>query len=206
MANQRKLINNEDAAIVTDSVSVSTINDFNSLAKPRVLTANITLGETETFEGNRFYAEYDESYAAGETKYVIYQMPNVASGKVVALQSRAFKTFESEASIEILWDSTGVVAGTTVPSFNENRNSLSTATMTINEVTSLTAEGTIRERDFIPATTGPGSTSAGGIASSLGFRLYSPDSFFILKVTNGATAQRIHVAYTWFELSSSDLS
>ena len=132
----------------------------------------------------------------------MYQMPSAASNRIIALQSRSFKSLNGAAEIEILWNSTGVVLGAQLPTFNENRNIPFDATMTINEVVSVVSDGTVRERDFLQGV-GSGNNSSGAISSDLGFRLYSPDSFFIAKITNLETqVNRIHISYTWLELKS----
>jgi len=181
-------------------------NIFGHKANKTGLVNTSELSEKETFDGHRFYAEYDKSFNSGEVKYVLYQMPSTSSGKIIALQQRQFKTESGGAEIEILWDSTGLSTGSSIPSFNENRLSSSVATMAINELTTPPATaGTIRERDFIPSAGNVGQSS-GGINSDLGFRLYNPDSFFVLKITNThAKSQRIHVAYTWFEMNESEI-
>ena len=176
--------------------------DHEGLSQPRLATTTLTNTEVMTFEGKRFYGEIDFTLASGATKYIMYQMPNVASSKIIALQSRQFKSLNGGAEIEILWDSTGVVLGASVPTFNENRNIAVVATMLINEVTSVAVDGTIRESDFLQGT-GSGSNSSGAISADLGLRLYSPDSFFIAKVTNlESQNNRIHLSYTWIEIDT----
>lgn len=160
-----------------------------------------TLAEAITSEGRRYYSEFDEVFTSGETKYFLYQFPSkMPKGLVVGLQNRQFKSLNGEAEITILWDSTGVVPGTPVPIFNENRNSPNVSEVVISEIVAPTTEGTIREQDFLTGS-GAGSKSSGDVSVGSGYRGYSPDSFFIAKVTNLHNANnRIRLAYSWVEV------
>lgn len=180
----------------------SAIKYYAEIKQSRVLTASITSAESLTIEGKRFNATADFTLAGGATKYIMYQMPNVASGVVVGLQNRIFKSLNGSAEIEILWNSAGVTLGAVVPSFNENRNSSVVAGMVINEATAVQADGLVRESDFLQGE-GSGSNSSGSISSALGFRIYSPDSFFVAKVTNlHSQNNRILLTYSWGEIEN----
>ena len=191
--------------LFNDSVDLASVSQtYPELDKQRLLTSEISYTEATTVSGGRFSSEFDLVYGTGEgttdTEYILYQMPPASSGVVVALDLRIFKSLNGEADLEILWDSTGIVTSTAIPAFNENRNSSKSAQMTINRVTSVVTEGTVRERDFLSGA-GTGSNSSGAISDSSGFRLYSPDSFFIAKIVNKHNANnRIHIAYSWLEI------
>jgi hypothetical protein len=183
-----------------DLTSVS--DSYDNLSKQRLLTTSASLSEITTVEGVRYYGEVDEIVAATESLYILYQMPPLSSGVIVALQQRLFKSLNGEATLEILWDSTGIAGGVAIPTFNENRNSANTANMTIARGITVTSDGIIRERDFL-AGSGKGRDSSGGISPAVGTRLYSPDSFFIAKITNLHNSDnRIHISYSWAELST----
>ena len=179
----------------------STIFESEVLSKSRTRVVSLTQAELSTAEGIRFYTEYDKVFSTGETVYLLYQMPAIESGFVVALQERRFKSLSGEAEVEILWDSTGVTPGTPLPSFNENRNSVNTSNMITSVIATPTTDGTVRETDFLTGS-GAGSNSSGDISPDSGSRIYSPSSFFIAKVTNNHNADnRIHLSYTHAEIA-----
>lgn len=171
-----------------------------SLPDLRVRTASMTQAEYFTGIGSRYVVDYDAVYAGNETKYILYQMPSTASGLLVALQQRRFKSRDGAAEVEILWDSTGFTPGTPLPSFNENRNfEGDTGNMIASVIAPPATDGTIRETDFLNQI-GVGSNSSGDISADTGSRIYSPDSFFIAKVTNlDNGSNRIKLAYNWVE-------
>jgi hypothetical protein len=71
--------------------------------------------------------------------------------------------------------------------------------MIVSVIAPPTNEGTIREVDFLNQI-GQGNNSSGDISPETGSRVYSPDSFFIAKVTNLDNApNRIKLAYNWAE-------
>lgn len=185
--------------------SALTVTDFGSvvttaLPNARVRTSSMSQGEYFSAIGKRFVVDYDEVYAGNETKYILYQMPPLASGYLVTLQERRFKSRDAAAEIEILWDSTGFTPGTPLPSFNENRNFESdTGLMITSVIAPPTTEGTVREVDFVTQS-GIGNNTSGDISAETGSRIYSPDSFFIAKVTNlDNGTNRIKLAYNWAE-------
>ncbi len=185
--------------------SALTVTEFTStystaLAQARIRTSSMSQSEYFTAVGKRFVVDYDEIYAGGETKYILYQMPPASSGYFVALQERRFKSRDAAAEIEILWDSTGFTPGTPLPSFNENRNFESdTGLMIVSVIAPPTNEGTVREVDFVTQS-GTGNNTSGDISAETGSRIYSPGSFFIAKVTNlDNGTNRIKLAYNWAE-------
>jgi len=148
-----------------------------------------------TSEGNRFYAQFDEVFTTGETKYFLYQMPG--NGHAIALIKRLWQSLNGSAEISILWDSTGVVPGTPIYILNENRNSNIVSGVEISEIAAPTTDGLVIETDFLTGT-GQGSNSSGDISPESGFRLYSPSSFFIAKVTNLENSDnRIKLGYNF---------
>jgi hypothetical protein len=159
------------------------------------------LNDITTFEGSRYEVEFDSILGQGEVQYIMYQMPPLSSGVIVGLNSRGFKSLNGGAEMEILWDTTGITLGAPLPIFNSNRNSTNTGEMVVNLITGTpTTDGTIRERDFLTSL-GAGSNSSGSISPALGLRLYSPDSFFVFKLTNTHnSANRIKVTYSWLEI------
>jgi len=186
--------------------SALTVTNFGSvvttaLPGARVRTSSMSQGEYFSAIGKRFVIDYDEVYAGNETKYILYQMPPASSGYLVKLQERRFKSRDAAAEIEILWDSTGFTPGTPLPSFNENRNFESdTGLMIVSVIAPPTTEGTVREPDFVTQS-GTGNNTSGDISAQTGSRIYSPDSFFIAKVTNlDNGSNRIKLAYNWAEL------
>ena len=183
------------------------LKDYKSLNNPRVLTSALTLGEIETFQGNRFYFEYDRVFAEGEVQYLIVRMANASDKKTSTFQNRSLKTMLGSAEIDILLESTGYTIGDSIDTFNENTSSDNTAVTLINEISTPTIDGIIRERDFIPESTGVGQSTSGGINSDLGFRLYEQGAYAVIKLTNTYDDdQRIRLSYTWFEIDDEDLS
>lgn len=159
-----------------------------------------TESELVTIQGNRFYVEFDVVFTTLETKYIKYQMPPLSSGKIVALQQRIFKALNGEAEIEVLWNTTGGTLGAPLVSYNENRNTSNTALMVATPFTVAPSGGDVRESDFVTGT-GAGSNSSGDVSPAAGYRIYSPDSDFVLKVTNLHNMDnRIHVSYSWLEV------
>lgn len=192
-------------ALATSDKCALTATQFKSpvtdgLSNLRVRTSSMSQAEYFSAIGKRFVVDYDEVYAGNETKYILYQMPPASSGYLVTLQQRRFKSRDADAELEILWDSTGFTPGTPLPSFNENRNFESdTGLMIVSVIAPPTTEGTIREVDFLNQI-GQGNNSSGDISPETGSRIYSPDSFFIAKVTNLDNApNRIKLAYNWAE-------
>lgn len=187
-----------DRCALTATESKSPVTD--GLSDLRVRTSSMSQAEYFSAIGKRFVVDYDEVYAGNETRYILYQMPPASSGYLVTLQQRRFKSRDADAEIEILWDSTGFTPGTPLPSFNENRNFESdTGLMIASVIAAPTNEGTIREVDFLNIQ-GVGNSSSGDISAETGSRIYSPDSFFIAKVTNLDNApNRIKLAYNWAE-------
>lgn len=148
-----------------------------------------------TAEGNRYYAEFDLNFAAGQTRYFYYKMPN--TDMVIALIKRVFKSANGACELSILWNSTGVIAGTPIYILNENRNSSKISGVHISEIAAPTTDGLVIETDFLTET-GQGNNSSGDLSPDTGFRIYSPDSFFIAKVTNLHNgANRIRIAYNF---------
>ena len=171
------------------------------LSGPRMRVTTLTQAEYFTANGLRFYVEYDKVFTSGEVVWLLYQMPPELSGYYVSLQERDFKSLNGDAAITVYWDSTGFTPGTPIDSFNENRLfEANTGNMIVSEIAAPSVPGTIREQDFVSGI-GTGSGSAGGISATLGSRIYSPDSFFILKIENlHAQSNRIHVRYAWGEI------
>lgn len=171
------------------------------LTSPRMRTTSMSLAEYYTANGLRFYVEYDKVFTSGEVVWLLYQMPPESSGYYVALQERDFKSLNGDAAITIYWDSTGFTPGTPLQAFNENRIfEANDGNMVTSVITAPSVPGTIREQDFVSGV-GTGSGSSGGISSTLGSRIYSPDSFFIAKIENlHAQSNRIHVRYAWGEI------
>lgn len=158
-----------------------------------------TLAEAITAEGNRYSTEFDNVFNAAETKYYLYQFPSELD-TIVSLQNRQFKSLKGEAELVILWNSTGIVPGVPVPIFNENRNSANISKALVSEIATPLTDGIIREQDFLTGV-GGGSHSSGSISTDSGYRMYSPGSFFIAKVTNlHNNANRIRLAYSWVEI------
>lgn len=177
--------------------SLPPVYDNNQNWPPIVTT--FTEGEMLTIEGNRFYSEYSKVFTAGEVVYIRYLAPPDSSGFFMALQNRIFKSLNGEADLEILWDSTGVDVGAKQPTFNENRMSQNQSRTTVNLVTSVGGEGTVRESDFLTGS-GAGSNSSGDVSPELGYRIYGPDSSFIAKITNLHNSDnRIKLSYSWVE-------
>lgn len=185
-------------------INVNTVDGLiqkaESLANPRMLTSPLSLSDLLTAEGLKFQSTIVTTPLGGAVEYVLYQMPSIESGVVVALQERRYKSESGASDLEVLWDSTDIVInGSPLPTFNENRNSNKVAQMVISSLTS-TTDGIVRELDFI-AGSGTGNNTSGGISEGSGFRLYSPDSNFITKLTNKHnSANRTIVAYTWVEI------
>jgi hypothetical protein len=176
------------------------------LADTRVRTLPLTQAELASAEGYRYYSEFTTVLSTLDTVYVLYQMPPVESGVVIALQERRFKSESGGADLEILWDSTGVIPGTLLPIFNQNRNSANVAQMELSVIATPTTDGIIRETDFLNST-GSGSNSSGDISPASGSRIYSPSSFFIAKITNTHNQDnRILLTYTHAEISISSFS
>lgn len=195
------------ALATTDNASLA-VSEFESssvigrdLADARVRVTSLSQAEYFTGIGKRYVVDYDEVYTGNETRYILFQMPPASSGFLVALQERRFKSRDQGAELEILWDSTGFTPGTPLPVFNENRNFDSDiGNMVASVIGTPTTEGTMREVDFLNDT-GGFFASSGDISAQSGSRIYSPDSFFIAKVTNvGAGSNRIKLAYNWVEL------
>lgn len=194
----------------------SALKKYANLTEPRLLVTSLTQQELFTVEGERFYSFYDETFAAGETKYIQFFNPS-DSGVAVGLQNRTFKSFNEAADLKILWDYTitgGV--GASISVFNENNGfrSVGGSVETGNKLlvnlvpnANVTNEGIIREPDFLTAS-GAGSNSSGGVSADVGFRLYVPDTGFITKITNLDTnnANRILIAYSWIEVDLASLS
>ena len=148
-----------------------------------------------TTEGNRFYAQFDEVFANGETKYFLYQMPS--DGYAITLIKRTWKSFNGSCELSILWNSTDVVPGTPIYILNENRNSDNLSGLEISEINAPSTDGWVIETDFLTGS-GQGSNSSGDISPESGFRLYSPSSFFIAKVTNlHNSANRVILGYNF---------
>lgn len=171
------------------------------MAYPRARSLSLSQAEFYTSQGLRFYVEFDQVLTSGETVWLLYQMPPESSGYYVALQERDFKSLNGDAAITVYWDSAGFTPGTPLQSFNENRLfEANTGNMIVSEIAAPSVPGTIRERDFVSGV-GTGSGSSGGISATLGSRIYSPDSFFILQIENlHAQNNRIHVRYAWGEI------
>lgn len=75
----------------------------------------------------------------------------------------------------------------------------------ISEITAPTDEGITREVDFLTET-GRGSNSSGSVSSQLGFRLYSPGTFFVAKLTNSDNSDnRVILSYSWLEVSEEQI-
>lgn len=177
-----------------------------SLSDPRLRTTNIDQAELATLEGVRFDAEIDEEFGVNETKYFLFDMPDESEEFAIALQNRNFQTAEGFAEYEILWNSTGFVAGTEIPSFNENKRSTELGGMRVyrlDDGTDPTDDGDVRESGF----TGQDGffSGSGSVDPRLGIRVYD-DTFFILKITNGPDAQRIKCAYEWFKIPTTTLN
>lgn len=179
----------------------SVTHTYPSLTDQRVLTSNLDVEDLYTFEGLRYEVEFDEVLASNEVQYIMYQMPPLSSGYIVGLSSRNWKSLNGAAEMEILWDTSGITLGDSLTIFNSNRNSANTGNMTVNLITGTpTSDGIIREKDFLTGS-GTGSNSSGSISPSLGLRLYSPDSFFVFKLTNThSSSNRIKVTYSWVEI------
>lgn len=178
---------------------------FPSLAKPRLLVSSLDQGDIAVFDGHKFESSVTLSIPAGATRYIRYKMPTTASGKIVGLSNRNFKSLNGEATLDILWNTTGNIDGTSVPIFNQNRNSPLLSEMVINVVTGTTG-GLIRESDFL-ARIGIGSNSSGSISPELGLRLYSPDSDFVAKIVNTHNATNlIQLSYAHIEFHVEDLN
>jgi hypothetical protein len=115
----------------------------------------------------------------------------------VSLIKRLWKTDSGDAELSILWNSTGFTPGTPVLTINENRNITKSCGVLISEISAPSDEGLVIETDFI-AGTGSGSNSSGDISPETGFRIYSPGSFFIAKVTNlHGSSNRIKLGYNY---------
>lgn len=174
------------------------------MANPDILSSKgkdriLTVAESLTMSGSRFYAEAELNLAAGVTDYVLFQMPGKNSGLTVGLQNRQFKSLNGEASIEILWDSDYLNDGVLIESFNENNASDEVSQMEVRSGITVNVEGTVRESDFLTGS-GAGSNSSGDVSAELGFRLYKPGTFFIAKITNDHNAEnKIKIAYSWVE-------
>jgi hypothetical protein len=181
---------------------------YDSLVMERLLATTIDYNDMATFEGDRYEVEFDATVVSGVNgfQYIMYQMPPLSSGVIVGLSNRTFKTLNGECDLKILWDTTGTTLGAALPIFNDNRNSIKTPQMQVNLITGTpTTDGIIREGDFVTGT-GTGANSSGSISPSLGLRLYSPDSFFVAKLTNLHNASnRIKITYSWIEIPISDL-
>lgn len=191
----------EEGAAYLGEVSVESQGLFENLAEPRIRTSSASMAEMASMSGYRFDVTIDEEFGANEIKYFLFDMPLDTEGIAVILQNRTIQTSKSIAYYDILWDSTGYAPGSTIPSFNENKRSSNTPKMVVfrlDDGTNPVAEGTIRESGFA-GSDGGGATGTGAINPGLGVRVYD-DSFFIIKVTNGSTAQRVKVAYEWYEV------
>jgi hypothetical protein len=71
--------------------------------------------------------------------------------------------------------------------------------MIVSVIAPPTDEGVTREVDFLTKS-GTGNNTSGDISAETGSRIYSPDSFFIAKVTNlDNGSNRIKLAYNWVE-------
>lgn len=178
-------------------------HDYDMLSSPRIGVTSLDITELLTLEGYRFYSEYDEVLSSGEVVYVLFQMPPDLSGRTTGLQNRNFKSSSGEVELEVLWDTTGMVIDTNLPIFNENNGSLASPQMVVSVLTSVTADGTVREKDFLLGG-GQGSNSSGDISPSLGFRIYKEGTFFVAKMTNTHnSANRVHISYSWVEIPDS---
>ena len=187
--------------ITTNQLPLSTT--FSFLSNKRTPTANIDYVDVTTFEGSRYEVYFDDTLTSGASQYIMYQFPPLSSGVLVALSNRSFKSLNGSAEITILWNTTGYTLGAPLTTFNTNRNSTRTSETQVNLITGVpTDEGLIRESDFLTST-GVGSNSSGSISPSLGLRVYSPESFFVAKVTNlHSQVNRIHLEYSFMEIAS----
>lgn len=186
----------------------TTIKDYPNLTENRVLTATITQAEQATLDGNRYYAEFVATVAAGATGYISWQNP-VDSGVYVSLISRTFEAYDGAASQRILWDYTIDDVGTAVPVYNENNlyRVSDPAKFEVQQGVTITDPGIVRETDKIVAA-GVGSNKSGDIKPAVGFRVYGPGTGYLFEYTNdeSPTANEIKVAYTWSERPMSEFT
>lgn len=185
--------------IVSDSSSPTSSYSF--LKQQRVLTTSLDYVDLATLEGARYDVYFDEELSSEETKYIIYQFPPASSNLIGGLSHRIFKAMDGDASLEILWETEGYQLLDPLDVFNTNQNSPNVAQTEVHTLSGVpTSEGVLREPDFVIGE-GRGNNSNGSISPAQGIRLYSPDSFFVAKVTNLHTqANRIHLAYSLLEI------
>ena len=185
-----------------DSFTLSSVTrSYDVIQTPRILTTGLTQQEVATREGHEFQAFFVDDFSAGETRYIAWENP-IASTVDVGLVERLFVAQDGAVGADILWDYTIDTTVDTLTSFNQSNafRGILDAQYIVTEVT-LSDEGIIREP--IVVATGSGGNAVGGVAPSVGFRMYEPGTGFVFKVTNNHNStNRILVSYTWVEFDN----
>lgn len=172
---------------------------FANLVGKYVAVANVDSTEVLTTEGRRFNQHFDEVFSGNETKYFLYEVPSDAT-VTVGFQNRIFKSRDGAAELDVYWESTGFTPGTPEDVFNEYNKYSDNNQLLMSEISEPTTLGIHRESDFVTAS-GVGSNTSGDVSAALGFRLYEPGTFAVVKVTNlDSSANRIILSYSWVEI------
>lgn len=202
------------------SAITSALQNYDTLANPRLSVTNLDQTELATGEGMRFNSQkIFANFDAATPIYTLFENPS-DSEVVIALQDRKLKTDTAGLeNFQILWDyDVSTATKIPIPIFNQNNafratmlskveisllNTVSASpdngNWILSGVATILDEGIEREADFIP-TTGVGSNTSGDISPDLGFRLYYPGTGFLTKIVSSANDNRVLWGYDWIEI------
>jgi hypothetical protein len=147
----------------------------------------------ELHDGSMFRAGEEVGLANNATRDILIVTPN--SAKEAHLQYSISNTLEVE--FEFYEDPTTTAAGTSVPSYNRNRNSLTAATTVFTHTPTVTATGTL----LATRREGIGKT-AGGSARSISEWILKRNSKYLLRLTSrggAGTTNYVNWWCVWYE-------
>lgn len=164
--------------------------------RARFIGCKNTVEDIAVYEGKLFEAFFTTTAIAAGANYDL----GILTGDSTMIYIPAAITTSADSVAIGLYESSVITSGTTLTSYNHQRNSSFTSDMILKTAPTVTTVGTLVSKSYISGVSGNSLTRQGGIASGGYKMVLKPDTQYILRFTNGSTSSNtINVKMGWIE-------
>lgn len=170
--------------------------DDSQRARVRFMGCKNTVEDIAVYEGRMFDAFFTSTSIASGANYDL----GILTGDSTMIYIPATVSTTSDSVTIGVYEGATITAGTTLASFNRQRNSNVSSETTLKTAPTVSATGTLVAKSFIGGVAGNPQTRQGG-SSSGGYKMVlKPNTQYVLRFTNGSTAANtLNVKMGWIE-------